>query len=745
MRDELISDLSPFADIAVSAPTASEKDGKINVKLVRDGRALRISVDKATGKVGLVSDTGASRAYSNFSTLLASEYFSNLRKWADVQQSYLRRHAVSENDLLPIRANSSRGELVETLEAVEKIICHTRTRSDSSEILLIDGPAGIGKSTLIEQLALRRAERYRNVADPLILHVKSRGRVLSNLQDLMAFSLQTLRLHITYDQIPILVKHGLVILAIDGFDELGDPNGYELAWAQVNDLVSSVRGKGLLILAGRDTFIGRDRLIKNVKSIRPNIDAVTELALDAPTPFQAKQWLSRKAQWSEASFDLPAISVLLDQGSYALRPVFLRLLRDQVRPRDIKVRSEPDLTEMLISAMIVREATKFGTAVEAAMTLSGVESFLRSFLREVAREMADSQAESMDATALTWAAEAALGDDYSEEIASLVKNRSQVIAFLSEDDRSGHLRFSHVQIMNYFLSQVTIETVGQGEIPKYLRRNTLAKDFLTSFADILYDKSSKGDKAVDLFYMNGNAFAKKSINLDRTARNLGALLISGVPSFEAINDVVIGGYHVDEALIKKTAPRCTLQNLVINQLDVRGADLSAINFSSVTIVQLIVDETTRLSMTFPSPSALLTSNGILLADDASVNEWIDEHGRKLCATNAERMPPGLRAHPAYKLLGRVCRQKRYWLRSEGDIHAAKIINDEWWLSLSKVLNQHDCLKVENDRPASGRSSTFYHVKHTDVLLTEDFSIPWISHFFWDLAKEVGISSMGPNQ
>jgi len=739
MRDELISDLSPFADIGVSGPTASEKDGKINLKLVRDGRTLKIGVDKVTGKVGLVSDTGASRAYSSFPNLLASEYFSNLRKWADVQQSYLKRHAVSENDLLPIRANSSRGDLVESIEAVEAIISHAPERPDSSEILLIDGPAGIGKSTLIEQLALRRAERYRNVAEPLILHVKSRGRVLSNLQDLMAFSLQTLRLHITYDQVPILAKHGLVILAIDGFDELGDPNGYELAWAQVNDLVSSVRGRGMLILAGRDTFIGRDRLVKNVKSIRPDIDVVTELALEAPTPIQARQWLSRKAQWSDASFDLPAISVLLDEGSYALRPVFLRLLRDQVRPRDIKVRSEPDLTEMLISAMIVREAKKFGTAVESAMTLNGIEAYLRSFLREVAREMADSQAESIDATALTWAAEAALGDDYSEEIASLVKNRSQVVAFLSEDDRSGHLRFSHAQIMNYFLSQVTIETVGQGEVPKYLRRNTLAKDFLISFSDILYDKSSKGDGLVSLFCINGNSIAKKSINLDRTAKNLGALLIAGVPSFEAVGNVVIGGYHVDETLIKKTAPRCTLQNLVINQLDVRGADLSALDFSNVAIVQLIVDDTTKLSATFPTPSALLTSNGTLLSDDAAVDEWIDAHGRKTDVSSAEWMPPGLPAHPAYKLLGRVCRQKRYWLRSEGDIYAARIINDEWWPSLSKVLNMHDCLKIENDRPASGRSSTFYHVKHTDALLGEDFSIPWVAKFFWDLAKEIGVS------
>ena len=86
-------------------------------------------------------------------------------------------------------------------------------------------------------MALKRSFEYKQRRDPLILHVQSRGKVLSNLQDLMAFSLQTLRLRITYDQAPILVRHGLITLAVDGFDELGDPSGYELAWAQVNDLI----------------------------------------------------------------------------------------------------------------------------------------------------------------------------------------------------------------------------------------------------------------------------------------------------------------------------------------------------------------------------------------------------------------------------------------------------------------------------------------------------------------------------
>lgn len=106
------------------------------------------------------------------------------------------------------------------------MVNQTPWQKQSTSILLIDGPAGVGKTVFIENLACNRARSYKVKRLPLLLHVKSRGRILTFLQDLIAFSLQTLRLDVTYDQIPTLVRRGLITLAIDGFDELGDPNGF---------------------------------------------------------------------------------------------------------------------------------------------------------------------------------------------------------------------------------------------------------------------------------------------------------------------------------------------------------------------------------------------------------------------------------------------------------------------------------------------------------------------------------------
>ena len=223
----------------------------------------------------------------------------------------------------------------------------------SVQITLIDGPAGIGKTRFIESLAGSRAKNFLVNRRPLILHVQSRGRVLTFLQDLIAFSLQRLRLSVTFDQLPILVRHGLVTLAIDGFDELGDPNGYDLAWSQVGELVNQVRGNGTLILAGRETFIGRERMTKQITSLQNDRDLINSFSLQPP---------NRKPQepGSEEEDGPTTTSVqsrsCLKWGSYALRPFFLSQLADPDVVSTIRDDPTGNPLSFLVNLMVNREA-----------------------------------------------------------------------------------------------------------------------------------------------------------------------------------------------------------------------------------------------------------------------------------------------------------------------------------------------------------------------------------------------------
>jgi hypothetical protein len=734
-RDELLQDLSPFADIGTTIvsphPKKSSTSTEIVVQLTRDGHAMKLAVDRSTGKVQLSKAGYPTLGYASFPRLLASPSFANLVRWADTQAEVLKREAVDAKKMLPINGKTHHGSRVEGVEQVDALMGVESRGADAAEVLLIDGPAGIGKTNLVEHLALARAAAFRTSSKPLLLHVKSRGRVLSNLQDLMAFSLQTIRSTTTYDQVPVLVKHGLVVVAIDGFDELGDPNGYELAWSQVNDLIFSVRGKGTVILSGRDTFLGRARLFRDVQSLRLDVDVVTGLTLDSPTADQARTWL-RSRNWTDVHFQTPAVAALLEDGSFALRPVFLTLFAEHIKPKDLRSEIESYLTPLLVKHIIHRDAALFGPSVDAVLTRAGIENFLLKFLIEVARDMADSQTDAMDEATLTWIADASLGDDVSEEVRRLVRNRAGVVAFLKPDQRLGYKAFAHSHLQNYFLSLATIQAIGAGELPKFIRRNLVGSEFLSVFIDVTAKVSDKPQLTAFLQRSIGASNAQSSA--DRATRNIGALLLAALPTMDPTYNVA--GYEVDEAVIRGTCSGVVLSNVTIHQLDCRNADLSLAQFEQCAVVSLIANGGSRFSPSFPLPKLLSVEGDEASSSSAEISDWLSRRGRNAQSTVATGLAsPDLKAHPVYRLLGRACRVRQYWLRAGDDIQADKILRDQYWPTLASALRESGYLR-EEQRQASGSSSTFTHIRQRERILLEDQNDAEVVELFSRLEKVI---------
>lgn len=733
-REQLLADFSPFADIGENAPKISEKSGKFIVSFTRDGRELKLTIDPVSGAVQSTLGKGTTKNHTSVATLLASELFANLRRWAEIQRELLARE-VDPRRMIPINAKTHSDNRIQSVNDVSNLLGSGARPDDATEILLIDGPAGIGKTNLISQLALERAASYKETPNPLILHIKSRGRVLSNLDDLMAFSLQTIRSTVTYDQIPVLVRHGLIIAAIDGFDELGDPNGYDTAWAQLSDLIAAVRGKGTLILAGRDTFISRARLLRDVSSLRDGVDVVHDLTLLLPSPQQAKEWL-RAHNWTEANFLIPSVSVLLEDDSFALRPVFLKLLAERIKPKDIKGEHERFLTPFLLKHIVTREAKLFGKAVQAVITPPQIEEFVTNFMLETAREMADMQAEALDSATLSWIAEAALGDGYPSDIVGLIKNRAGVVPLLMNDERVGYKAFVHTYIQNYYLARVAIEAISHGDLPKFIRRNILGAEFLSTFVDVASEYASLPSSPISEFLSRAQNLAQTYPHLDRGARNLGALLLASLQNVRAENEAYFAGFQVDDAVIRGTAGPATINEVIINQLDCRRADLSSLIFESSSITSLIADDTSRFPPSIPVPKVLITESGLQVTDVDKITQWLDERGRSTEPTTSPVVPDKVKTHGVYALLGRACRTRQYWLRAgDDDVHAERILKDTYWPVLSKVLEENGFLRIEK-RDASGGSSPFYHIRQSARLLSESISDTEVVKFFSDLAAAI---------
>ncbi|MCQ4347186.1 hypothetical protein NGA35_07045 [Pseudomonas stutzeri] len=713
-KDTLLSDLALFSDLGVAPPKAIEDGENFAILMTRNGSKTTLTFTPG-GIIFEKSEDNDEIRHATYKALLASENFGRLRDWANVQACVLSEEMSSKPQPIPVTGFVYSQNNVMDIDDVDNLIDAERPEKNA-KLFLIDGPAGVGKTEFIKQLSLRRARNFIKNQKPLILHVQSRGRVLTFLQDLIAFSLQTLRLRITFDQVPVLVRNGLVTIAVDGFDELGDPSGYETAWAQVGDLITQVRGDGALILAGRETFIGRDRLIRDIKALNIS-DDIDSLTLQPPTPHAAKIWLKQQG-WSEER--LCDAQELLQDESFALRPIFLSHLGNY--ESDEKLAETGATISSLIEIMVSREAKKFGGAVESTLSEGQRKNFVFGFLGEIARDMADNQSESADEIVIKWAAEAALEEQHPDapsEISRILQNRALVMAFLAPDERLRHRKFSHSQIQNYFLGLETVSLIRKKEIPKFLRRNLLGGDFLVTFADVIDSYASEKKEELLDFMSSGKELLKNYHGTDRGARNLSALLICCAPFGDMLDDYTLENQQVDDALIRGIASKFKLHSCTINQLDIRDSDTTNIIFNKCEVIGLLINSKSKVSAGIaPSYIQLETESGDgvrLISDQEEIQKTLTSLSPLASSNSSSHESEPHLNHEIFSLLDRAVRYRGYWFRDDtDDVLGRKIISDDLWPTLSELLLKHDFLRKE-ERAASGRPSLFYHIKRPQAL------------------------------
>ena len=700
---QLRRELALFADLGTTPPEETRDKEHPVFRLSREGQRLELRFDGGVqGKVIERSlDGGESREHESYRALLASEKFGDLRRWAGSQKASLKVKLRSICEPIPVRgvlANHGAQMGVEQID--DLLVLPDGGSGDASpvQVLLIDGPAGIGKTNFIERLALSRAAHYTITQRPLILHVQSRGRVLTFLDDLIAFSLQTLRLRITYDQLPVLVRHGLVVLAIDGFDELGDPNGYDLAWGQINDLVNQIRGDGTLVLAGRETFIGKERMIASIQSLSEVRDTINVLSLKLPEKHDALTWLRQPENgWSDEQ--LHSVSELFEPGSYMLRPFFLAQLAEREVAETFRNEMLGYPLAFLVDLMIEREAGKFGEAVEKQMDPEERRNFVREFLQEVARDMADQQSDALDETGILWIVDVVAGEEVPSDVQRLLRNRANVMAFLTTDERPGYRRFAHSQLFNHFLGEVTINVLSEGEVPKFVRRNILGADFLSAFSDLVPHLAGSDQELIPRFFDAVHEIVGGYMWTDRGARNMGALLLATLPSVNR-PELRLEDIHVDEALIQGSTPPASIVRATMNQLDVRNADLGELSFDDTTIVTLIVNDSTRTSASFPDP-AVIRYEGFGAKPDAvisapeAIGDWVNSHGRSPCQAFAGQegvFTVEMRGHPMTKLLYKACRAPSFWTHIVDHAPPYHFTRHQLWPELLNLLEAHALIK-----------------------------------------------------
>lgn len=690
---------TPFADPATTVGIDQTESGT-RVQLVRDGARKTYYVEASTGLVQARDSDG--REYISLDSLLASEEFSDLRNLASTQLRLLTDEAQS----LYIEPNLSMVGVVGEDTSIDQLRNTLGLpTSGKTRILLLDGPAGIGKTRLLQRLTWAQAKSHlQGRSDAPILYVGSRGARLSNLRAELAATTQHLRARITYDQVPVLVKRGLLHLAIDGFDELVDADGYQDAWYALRDFLGELRESGVCILAGRDTFFDQQGFFDRLKSANAQVELI-QAHLAPVSPERARQWL-RDYGWPEEEVTAPESECVFQPDSYSLRPYFLSVLAE-AKGWD-SVTREASARAFLISRFLDREAKLVEEMVNVKR--SAARQAIEKMFEEAAMDMAERESTEVDLEYLTFLCEIAFDSLLPPDDLRKLQHKAGSFALLERGSTARVRRFPHSEIQHHFLVRSVIAELGNHSIPLVLRRGVLGADFMEMFQEYI-EREDPDILSNALYYLE--VVLRQEITTDRLPYNGAGILLAALTRSLPSDPRQLENLAVNECSWADQLAEARLRNVTIYRLEARGADLSHVQFSDCHVSILVADTTTTFGTSAPAITAIHQVErgySTTLRATEDIQAWVAQH----TVTEGDDDD----AMPLVRFFDRVCRKalRQFYFRQGGDDPAASLLNHHFWPEIRAILEEEKRIETRNIE-AGGPAAVFLHIKGAQNLIS----------------------------
>lgn len=698
----LARDISTFTDPATESKVTQGTHGS-RIQFTRNGASHDYFLTHSDGTI--VARHASNKKFANLRSMLASGDFANIRSFAATQVRIFKEMDIE--GLIPPEGDLD-GKRIALQTLQRALIPRIQTEAEPViKVLLLDGPAGVGKTSLIQRLLVQRARAQQDAgAAPPILHVTSRGRRLTALDEALAQSIQILRAQFTFDQVPTLVRHNLIQIAIDGFDELVDPEGYKDAWFALQDFFSSTKFGGPIILAGRDTFFDEQSFKKQMQDSRTRF-TLSHARLESVSVSTAKQWLALNG-WKQADLDNTYASLIFRPGSYTLRPFFLNEL---VTAKSWGAIESYDLTprSYLVDKFVSREATLIGD--QLSLSVADIKSRLISIFEEIAVEMADNETDAVDLSFLQMVTEFAFSDSLNPTDIAKLRHKAGSFALLVSDVREGHRRFPHSEVSHHFLALSLIRLVASGASVRFLRRGIVTSDLLEIFAELF---SSAAPELADRFIHSLESMMSQEATFDRFPDNAASLLISSL----CRNDrEVVRTFHdlqVSNAVLFGLVAASRLERVRIQRLDAQEASFEHVQFIDCEVINLMADETTRFGATSPKVHQIQfkTDKGLLrgLYAPAEIEAWISARSTKTA--------PVVPNEEAIRLLDRVCRimLRQHMIKDHANDDSGRVLQDKYWPMIEKLLFEAGLVDRIPGKQMSGTHAPFVRMRDPYNLL-----------------------------
>lgn len=340
-----------------------------------------------------------------------------------------------------------------------------------ASVLYLTSDAGEGKTTLISQLARKQATLYKQkTQDWLLVPVSLGGRTLMRFDDVIVGALvNRLRFPMWfYEAFIELVKLGVIVPALDGFEEMFVEGSAGDAISALGNLVNTLKSSGTVLISARKAYFEYKNLTAQTRlfdSLGGQSVSFARLALHRWDRAKFLEYAAKRgvrngtAIYQEFAAKLPPGHPLLT------RAVLVRRLLDvaedapdrQQLIQNIEVNPD-DFFRQFVGSIISREARekwidKLGEVAQPLIS----ENDHYELLAAVAFEMWSNSTESLPSDTLEVVAEMFSDTKRKDRVVThQIVERLKQHALVVQSD-GGRFSFDHQEFYHYFLG----EAIGQ--------------------------------------------------------------------------------------------------------------------------------------------------------------------------------------------------------------------------------------------------------------------------------------------
>lgn len=610
-RTRIEQDLAPFADPGTTLDAAVA--GRVVTVRWEMRAEQKEAVFGLSAGLDSVQATFEGRTYS-YPSFLASEGMADLRSTARMilQAAGTAPYVQTKARLI---GPGSRGEPAAAVGLMQQTLA--AAASSATRILFVTADAGAGKTAVLRELVRRQALAYQQGQTTcLYLYINAQGRALARFHEALATEINELRSTIPHHAIATLVRAGIVVPIIDGFDELLGVGGYDDAFASLSAFIEELDGNGQLVASARSAYY-EDEFISRASSSSLLGSQAWEVTAVAVAPWGAaerSEFVTAVVPEGERADVARKVEAAVARNEELLKKPFFVAKTVDLLKKGIEVGEEGDLLAQLVTAYLDRERTEKLLDANHYPVLTTAQ--VQGLLAAVAEDMWRLETRELDRRSIRETANVvAEVEGLTDQARNTVVERMPYFAILSVGQSQGRISFEHEMYFGYFLSGVFQQALraGGAVLGSLLSRGSLPGEVAERVAKSVQAGTLQENLTRIARSVDAARSPRASENGGELVRNMLVTMSSGEQALSKLNvegltfaGGTFGGMRLSECLFKGvTFQRCDFSNAQLRDCVAEGTML----------MEVIVDPgRTRLELRGVNPDTQV----------AGLQVWIDD-------------------------------------------------------------------------------------------------------------------------